>query len=88
MKKSVFFALAISLAFSVMLFGDPRAEASEAKPVPPAQQVPPLKDDIDTMMQQRAVQRSAPGHSEHEQDEGEGDKEGADDAKQDSGNQD
>lgn len=66
-NKFIFFVLAISLAFSVAFFGGQLAEASEPKPVPPALQVPPLKGDIDTMLQQRAVQRSAPGHSELEQ---------------------
>ncbi|NQV20329.1 MAG: hypothetical protein HQ511_02820 [Rhodospirillales bacterium] len=82
-KKSIFFALALSLAFSVLFSGDQFAEASDPQPTPPAQKVPPLKDDIDNMMQQRAVQRSAPlkeqGESETSSN-GEGEGEGGDEA--------
>ena len=66
-NRFILFAAAFSLAFSVLLAGTRTAEAVDPKPVPRSLKVPPLKDDIDAMMQQRAVQQLSPAHSELEQ---------------------
>ncbi len=59
-KNIIFFVMTLSLTFTVLLSGGRFAEASDPKPIHPTQKVPPLKDDIDNMMQQRAVQRGEP----------------------------